>query len=491
MVLALGVLGVGGVGFAAYSFGVKPVLAKREQLKTLQGEVEWKQESKEKVQRSNQQRLKEYHARSLPGGEVEFSWREYQLLIERLLDEAKAPPRGYTIQRDAAHASVAGVPLLNPDDKKDKTPAYTKIAYKVEMKRVSLDVVTEFLARYYRSNLLHQITLLEVKRDGQVDLGEDKRPHPERDDLNVTLITEAMILNGAPARKTILAIPPSNGAVLGGASLWAMEQTPSVGRTITPQWFEPILANKPARDYLLVAARDPFHGTLPVPPPPAPPPVKVEQVIPPKPDYGDLIYYTTKYKRYEGAEQSAELCIRDKINNEDYEIFLTQSGERVKVVVKKFYFVGGKKKLADRGDLLEIANSSMRNKHKFTVYGLDDDAIIVGEKPSGLAELVKGAEPPRDDRNGGGGRPGSGPGRGNGPKTPLPPADPKAAVLGGAGAVLAPRAERFYRWEYGQPLNKLVELQGKEAEKAVQRAQSSLFAAAPVDAATATAASER
>ena len=204
----------------------------------------------------------------------------------------------------------------------------------MEIKHTDLGVVTDFLARYYKTNLLHQITLIEVKRDGQPDLSEDKRAWKERDDLHVTLVSEAIVLNGAPERRTILAIPTANGAALGAAGLWTMEQNPSVGLAITPQVFEQVLANKPARDYLLIAAKDPYHGTLPKPQPKLQPVERTDPIIPPKPDYGEHILYTTMFGTSDGSEQTAELTIRDKINNEDYEITLSRSGEKVKAVVK-------------------------------------------------------------------------------------------------------------------------------------------------------------
>lgn len=483
MVLALGGLLLGGVGFGAYTLVAKPVLEKQKALRALQDEVDGLEDTKAGVELRNSRRLAELHQRSLPGGGIDFARQEYDAVLYRLLQEANVPT-GFTLEYDDAKSkNTTGIPALNPTDPKDKTLTYQRLVFKIGMKRASLQVVTEFLKRFYRLNLLHQITFLEMKRDGNVELGKDDRWYTQRTDLTVNITIEAIILNGTPARKTLLSIPTANVAVLGGPGLWAMQQTPSAGRAVVPTEFEPLLANKPPRDYLLIAARDPFHGSLPEPTPPPPPPVKVEQVIPPKPDYSGYIVYTTKFGTTEGGEETVQLLVRDKINNEDYEVSLAQKGERVAAVVKKYEFNAHKidptkrKALLDRwDDVLEISKYTMSTKHTFRVYGLDGDALIVGEKPSGLADLTKaGGGPPSAAR-----------------RTPLGPPDPQAALLGGL-AVTAPRAEKIYRWNHGDPLSKIVELKGKEAEKAVQRAQTSLLdrAAATTDAAPVSATVEK
>jgi hypothetical protein len=482
MVLVLAVLALGGAGFAAFTFGVKPILAKKKELQDLTVEVEVKHDQQQKVARENKKRLDEYNLRSLPPN-MEFSRREYQSLLYKTLEQAHAP-NSVTVSWDAAKANPAGIPQLYPEDKKDKTPIYTKVAYKIEMKKVDLGIVTDFLKRYYDLNLLHQITFFEIKREGSVDLGQDKRHWEQRDDLTVTIVTEGMMLNGAPARNTLLPVSPSYGAVVGGYAWYGMGQSTRIGQQLGAHPFEQVTSK---RNFYDLAARDPFHGSLYDPPPP-----KIEAIAeppppPPKPDYSEFIQYTMGIKTTEGNEHTARVTIRDKINNEDYELELMQIGEKLNVVVRKFWFIGGKKQTPTRSDMLEISHTSMSNKHKFKVYGLDGDSLILGEKPSGLAELTKaagGSGSGFGGPGGGFGGPGAGGGgRGGGRggpsvRTPLPPADPQAAILGGYGAVTAPRPEKIYRWKDGDTLNKIVELKDKEAEKAIQRAQSSLISTA-------------
>ena len=461
MVLVLGALFLGGLGFAAYTLAVKPLIVKQKSLTNLAGEVVELNGEKLVVEERNQ-RLKDLYKRSLPP-DPNFAKQEYGSLLIQLLEEANA--RGFSVDYDAGKSeNKTGIPFLNPDNRLDKTPIYQRVVFSIHMKRTSLSVVMDFLKNYYKLNLLQQITMLEIKRDGSVDLQKDDRTANERTDLTVNITTEAIILNGTPTRKTLLYIPDANGAVLGGAGLYDMRETPSVGRDIVPYAFEKQLAAN--RDYLLIQAKDPFHGSLPPPPAPTPPPAVVVQVTPPKPDYSPFIRYSTLFRTTEGGEHTADVLIRDQINNEDYAITLTQSGEKVKVLVKKWYFIGPKAKLAGRGEELEISNAVMRTAHKFKVYGLDGDALIIGEKPSGLDSFAK---TPDTKAIPGGVRPGRNmPGA---TRVILPPPDPKAAVVGGL-VVTAPQQEKIYRWENGRKLNEIVELKGKEADKAIQRAQS-------------------
>jgi hypothetical protein len=476
MVLVLGVLLLGGLGFAGYTLLAKPILDKQKNLRAATAQVDEMEADRDTVMVRNQ-RLTQLYQRSLPGGDVQFAKQEYDAILLQLLQESNAP-RGFNLEFDQGKsANTTGIPMLNPEVRQDKTTTYQRLVFKIGLKQASLSMVMDFLKRYYRLNLLHQITLLEIKRDQGVSLNKDERNVNERNDLTVNITTEAIILNGTPARKTLLAIPDANGAVLGGAGLFDMKETPSNGREVMPTQYEQIIAkfNNQERDYKVIAAKDPFHGTLPVPPPPEEKKAAPIIVAPPKPDFSGSIWYSSLFRTTAGDEHKATVFIRDIANNEDYTLELTQSGERLKVVVEKYEFNSHKidptkrKERMYRQDTLEISKYTMRTKHLFTVYGLDGDALIVGEKPTGLSAASKADEP----RGPNGAR--TTPGRG-GPSSPRPvlPLDPKAAVVGGL-VVTAPQKERIYRWENGKKLSEIMELKGTEAEKAVQRAQSSLL----------------
>lgn len=187
-----------------------------------------------------------------------------------------------------------------------------------------------------------------------------------------------------------------------------------------------------------------------------------------KPDYREFIQFTTWIHTIDGDEHTLTITIRDKINKEDYELIVTQAGEKVRVKVYKWEYYDHKiditerKKKAYSQDTLEISKHTMSNKNNFTVYGVDTDgSLILGERPAVvLPELPKDDKTPA--RPGGGGRPAA--------KPVMPPPDPKAAVIGGV-VVTTPKAEKFYRWKSGDSLKQIVELSKGEAEKAIHRAQ--------------------
>lgn len=188
-----------------------------------------------------------------------------------------------------------------------------------------------------------------------------------------------------------------------------------------------------------------------------------------KPDYREFIQYTTSIHTIEGEEHTITATLRDKINKEDYELIVTQVGEKVRVKVYKWEYqdykadASQRKKKVYSQETLEISKYTMSNKNDFTVYGVDTDgSLILGERPAAvLPEL------PKDDKTparpgGGGGRPAA--------KPVMPPPDPKAAVIGGV-VVTTPKAEKFYRWKSGDSLKQIVELSKGEAEKAIRRVQ--------------------
>jgi hypothetical protein len=198
---------------------------------------------------------------------------------------------------------------------------------------------------------------------------------------------------------------------------------------------------------------------------------------PPKPDFREFIVFTTTYHTIEGDEHTFDIWIRDKINKEDYNLLLTQAGEKVRTKVYKWEYqdfkvdAAARKKKVYSQDTLEISKYTMINKNDFTVYGVDTDgSLILGEKPTGLAPELANDDKARPGGNGTSGRPTGRP--------TLPAADPKAAVVGGL-VVTAPKAEKFYRWESGKSLKQIVELSKGEAEKAIRRAQTRFLPAAP------------
>ena len=246
------VLIVGGAG--GYVFVLQPLqrqqaaeIALNQEILDLEGQVDG--------QAKTTQRLTVARARSLPADES-MAKREYTVALERLIEGAGVP-KGYTISPKAVDNSSRAVPELS----KGK-PIYTKVAYELVFKKVDTWMLKEFLEQYYRLGMLHQITSIIIKKDDEVGSKNTNR----RNDLTVTITTEAILVDGAENRRTLLPVPTAFAAIGGGAIYKGMTATPEGGRGVVPPVQVPILATNP-RDYSLIVMKDPFNGPLPPPPP--------------------------------------------------------------------------------------------------------------------------------------------------------------------------------------------------------------------------------
>ncbi|MBX9624254.1 MAG: Ig domain-containing protein [Gemmataceae bacterium] len=265
MAVVLSVLIVAGVaGAAGYFLVYEPVGQKTAAADQLQKDID-DLTAKRNQFAKDRKRLDESKRRSLPPDEA-LARREYNEMLSRLLRRAGAPA-GFTVTPLAAPAD-RNVPTLP-----GKKPAYTKLATSVEFRKADLWAVREFLEGYYRLNLLHQITGISVKREDETaSAGTRTKAAPDRKDLTVKLTTEAIILDGAEPRMTLLPVSAAFAAAGGQLGYSAVAHTPEAGRGLTPLQLAPVLAAR-NRDYSFLAMKDMFHGPLP---PPAP--LKVEKI---------------------------------------------------------------------------------------------------------------------------------------------------------------------------------------------------------------------
>jgi len=88
----------------------------------------------------------------------------------------------------------------------------------------------------------------------------------DRKDLAAKIITEAIILDGAEPRRTLLSVPTAFAAVGGMSGYNALLLTPEASRGLSPIQFTPVLATS-GRDYTMIVQNDMFHGPLPLRPP--------------------------------------------------------------------------------------------------------------------------------------------------------------------------------------------------------------------------------
>jgi hypothetical protein len=206
-------------------------------------------------QRAIAQRLADARTRSLPADES-LARREYTVALEHLVEGAGVP-KGYTITPKTVDNSSKAVPEIA----KGK-PVYTRVAYELTFKKADMWAIKDFLQAYYRLGLLQQITAITIKKEedpGAKNAGK-------RNDLTVTLTTEAILVDGAETRRTLLPVPTAFAAIGGGAIHKGMTLIPEAGRGVRTQ--VPVSVLSPVgRDYTLMVLKDPFNGPLPPPPP--------------------------------------------------------------------------------------------------------------------------------------------------------------------------------------------------------------------------------
>lgn len=127
---------------------------------------------------------------SLPA-DVAASKRDYNLYLEKQLRDSgfpKAAPPTIVLKQSELRAATPAA----------KRPPYTKLTYDVRGSG-NLQSLVEFLDRFYRTPLLHRIRSLTLTRPQTVTRGQDK------ESLDILITIEALILDGAENRKTLIA----------------------------------------------------------------------------------------------------------------------------------------------------------------------------------------------------------------------------------------------------------------------------------------------
>lgn len=409
--------------------------------------------------------------RSLPA-ELDVARQEYDAAINKILRDARVPVSVYTVSPTTVDSRP--VPEMAP-----KKAAYQRIALRVTMKPVDLTTLIDVLDRYYRLNLLHQITAFSVKRiDGNTGSRRRDSTVSDKADLDVTLTTEAIILDGAESRRSLLPIPVAMGAIGGGAGYRLLHMVPEPSRGMSPVQIARVLASTD-RDYTALLTHDLFHG----PPPPAPIiPKKEDRGPPPKDDTSPYIRLTGFGNNKDGTGTA---FINDLAGRLEYEIEMKREKGKLVAKVEKFYYTKTSARRSYGAETeLDISEETSATRRVFKVIGFDGDAIILGELVDGEALAPPAAAPPRPFGAPGGGFPTGGfpPGGGfddqfggfpapapaavKGPSRPKVPAS--TAVVGGAGYALP--QQKVFAWKHGDPLSKITELFGEDGRKAIQRA---------------------
>ena len=428
------------VGVGGYVGVYLPLSSKREAARALDDDIADK-EAKLAGILKDKPRLDAALKRSLPA-HPDDARQEYDAAISRLLRDANVPAAAITVRPKAV--DNRNVPEIAPKlGNTPARPAYTKVALEVTLKPVSYATLIDVLYRYYRLDLLQQITKFNVKRlEGGAAARRTGSVLQDRADLEVQFVTEAVILDGAENRRTLAPVPTAMGAAGGAAGYGALLHSPVVARRIVRPEATTVLAAAD-RDYTLMLVKDVFHG------PPDPP--QQAELPKPKEDTSRFIRLTGVGRNPDGTGRA---FIEDTASKQQYEIELTRKGGDLISEVVKYYFINRIKKAYAPETILDISESSSGTARKFRVIGLDGDALILAELGGSASAAAPGPAARRGSRSG---------------RPPRPPTPPAAVVLGGFAAVVAP-TEAVFVWRHGEPLNQVKALSREEAQKAVQRA---------------------
>lgn len=323
----LAVLIVGGGTFAGYQFLVKPLGEKSRQLSSLEDDRDAKQERIQKILK-DREHVKGLQAVSLPA-DVDAARRDYADELSKLAREAGFEDGAFPI--NAKLADVKTSPLLP-----NKKPVYTRLEYLVQNARCDLATLVDFMERFYKLPLLHQIKTLIVQKPLTTTRAGST-------DLDVTMTIEALVLDQAPKRDALL--PDST------------VKAPSV------------LA-APARQYASIAGKNIFFG------PPqykAPPPVI---------DFAEFV----KCDSITTAEDGPVVTLYDSYNNQNYRISTRDGGFRVEVT----YVLAGKRKPLRNSRNVELQDEQGELQHRWAIVRIDPRDLILRDADGKVCALHVG-----------------------------------------------------------------------------------------------------
>jgi hypothetical protein len=236
---------MGGLGFAAYQFYLSPMKAKRTSLADLRKEELTKLERVKKILDQRPQ-VERYKQESLPG-DIDVAKLKYTRFLKDLLETSNF----HNINVTSRAKENRGAPTLA-----NKTPIYTPLSFSVSG-NANLESLVTMLESFYRKGLMHQIKTLDIKRP--LTLLQDQR----QDELDVSMTVEALVVNGADKRETLMPIIDNrlrgtdllaglqNCPTGLGALLWAVGPFGPHGPGILAQ---------PERDYSAMSAKNIFFG---------------------------------------------------------------------------------------------------------------------------------------------------------------------------------------------------------------------------------------
>jgi hypothetical protein len=324
----LAVLIVAGGAFAGYQFLVKPLGEKSRQLSGLLEDVETKQERIQKVM-VDREHVRKLLPLSLPA-DVDTARREYADELSKLARDAGFEAAAFPIQPKPVDTKSS--PQLP-----GKKPVYTRLEYHIPNARCDLATLVDFMERFYKLPLLHQIKTMIIQKPLTTTRAGST-------DLDVTMTIEAIVLDQAENRKTLL--PDSTVKA------------------------PPILA-VPARQYASIAGKNIFFG----PPPPKPPD---RAGI----DFAEFV----KCDSITTAEDGPTVTLYDSYNNQNYRISTRDGGFRVQVT----YVLAGNRKVLRNSPNVEVQDEQGELQHRWAIVRIDPRELILRDADGKVCALHVG-----------------------------------------------------------------------------------------------------
>jgi hypothetical protein len=251
---------------------------------------------------------------------ADLARREYEEELSKLLRQSGFDAGSFTIVPKPPD-SKSGPTLAN------KKPIYTRLEFAVQLKG-DLASLVDWMERFYKLRLLHQIRNLSIQRP------VDSARNANTGDLDINMTIEALVLDTAEVRKTLVPDKP-----------------PELPPLLTP-----------GRQYASIAGKNVFFG-----PPPAAP----------KSDAIDATPYV-KFESTTSSEGGLAATLWDAVHNHDYEIRpRSVGGYRVEV----YYYINNRKRsLRSGGDALELRNEDGDVEHRWQIVRVEDRELILREK---------------------------------------------------------------------------------------------------------------
>jgi hypothetical protein len=352
------VVGTLAVGFVAYSFVLSPFLEKGRQIAARQKEVNDLQMDVEEIL-LQKRKFEAVRLQSLPA-DVGVAREQYGNLLEKMFRRSDMSEGLKITVKDP---DVKSVPMLAP-----KKPAYTRLTWVVTAKGEVYHLV-EFLRLFYQQPLLHSIKSMNIQRPSAASAREKR-------ELDIDLTVEALVLDGAPDRGTILPVVRELALLSGPAAQLGFNQLVASGRgsPVPPTGLLAVAI----REYLAIAGKDVFFGP------------KREKKDDTREDDVSRFVVLTSVVGYEDG--SIVAAVRDQSTNNEYTITQKPDG---KLVVETTYEVNGRKRqLRKPGQEIVYGTVEGQNQRAWRVRRVTLSQLIlerldepgwVEKKPAGLA----------------------------------------------------------------------------------------------------------